>query len=44
MHPWLIGQPFRIGCLDAALGHILRHPGVWCAGGAEIIDCYKRMS
>jgi peptidoglycan/xylan/chitin deacetylase (PgdA/CDA1 family) len=22
LHPWLIGQPFRIGCLDATLGRI----------------------
>ena len=27
LHPWLIGQPFRIGCLDAALGHIVAAPG-----------------
>ena len=33
LHPWLIGQPFRIGCLDAALGHIVRHQGVWAATG-----------
>ena len=29
LHPWLIGQPFRIGSLDAALGHIVRRQGVW---------------
>ena len=23
LHPWLTGQPFRIGYLDAALGHIM---------------------
>jgi allantoinase len=41
LHPWLIGQPFRIGCLDEALGHIVRHEGVWAATGAEIIDWYR---
>ena len=41
LHPWLIGQPFRIGCLDDALGHIMRHQGVWAATGAEIIDWYS---
>ncbi|MBI4191696.1 MAG: polysaccharide deacetylase family protein [Betaproteobacteria bacterium] len=42
VHPWLIGQPFRIGCLDAALRHIVQHQGVWTATGSEIIDWYKR--
>ena len=38
LHPFLIGQPFRIGCLDAALGHIVKHDGVWAATGSEIIN------
>jgi len=42
LHPWLIGQPFRIACLDQALGHIMRRQGVWAATGAEIIDWYGR--
>jgi allantoinase len=42
LHPWLIGQPFRIGCLDEALSHIMNHQGVWAATGAEIIDWYRR--
>ena len=42
LHPWLIGQPFRIGSLDAALGHIVRHGGVWAATGSEIIDWYSQ--
>jgi allantoinase len=41
LHPWLIGQPFRIGCLDEALGHIMHHTGVWAATGAEIVDWYR---
>ena len=41
LHPWLIGQPFRIGCLHSALRHIVRHPGVWAASGKEIIDHYQ---
>ena len=40
LHPFLIGQPFRIGCLDAALARIVRHPGVWKATGREIIESY----
>jgi peptidoglycan/xylan/chitin deacetylase (PgdA/CDA1 family) len=42
LHPWLIGQPFRISCLDGALGHIVEHQGVWAATGSEIIDWYRR--
>jgi allantoinase len=42
LHPWLIGQPFRIGRLDDALGYIMHHQGVWAATGAEIIDWYRR--
>lgn len=41
LHPWLIGQPFRIGRLAAALDHIMQRPGVWAANGAEIIDWYR---
>jgi peptidoglycan/xylan/chitin deacetylase (PgdA/CDA1 family) len=39
LHPFLIGQPFRIGVLDAALAHIALHPCVWAATGSEIIAC-----
>ena len=42
LHPWLIGQPFRIGFLDDALGHIFKHQGVWAATGSEIIDWYRQ--
>lgn len=41
LHPWLIGQPHRIGFLDSALEHITRTPGVWAATGWEIIDWYR---
>ncbi len=42
LHPWLIGQPFRIGCLDDALGRLVSRQGVWAATGSEIIDWYRR--
>lgn len=38
LHPWLIGQPFRIGVLEDALGHIMRREGVWAATGSQIVD------
>ena len=42
LHPWLIGQPFRIGYLDAALAHMTRRGGVWAATGSEIIDWFQK--
>ena len=42
LHPWLIGQPFRIGYLDAALAHMTRRGGVWGATGSEIIDWFQK--
>lgn len=41
LHPWLIGQPFRIAALDRALGKILSHDQVWAAKGSEIVQWYK---
>ena len=41
LHPWVIGQPYRIGALESALAHIMRHRGVWPATGAEILDAWQ---
>ena len=41
LHPWVIGQPYRIGALRAALSHILRHAGVWSATAAEILAAWR---
>jgi allantoinase len=41
LHPFLIGQPFRIGCLDATLAYVTQHQAVWRATGSEIIDWYR---
>ena len=41
LHPWLIGQPFRIRYLAEALGYIMGHDGVWAATGSEIVDWYR---
>ena len=42
LHPWLIGQPFRIGTLDAALGAIVRRQGVWAAHGRDLVDWFQK--
>lgn len=44
LHPFVIGVPHRIGALDSALAYILRHEGVWCATGSEIIEHYLATS
>ena len=41
LHPWLIGQPFRIGILDDALAHMTRRQGVWAASGTEVVEWYR---
>jgi peptidoglycan/xylan/chitin deacetylase (PgdA/CDA1 family) len=41
LHSWVIGQPYRIGTLETVLAHIMKHPGVWPATGAEILDAWK---
>ena len=41
LHPWIMGQPWRIRHLDEVLGHICAHAGVWKATGGEIIDWFK---
>ncbi|MGB3071048.1 MAG: polysaccharide deacetylase family protein [Ottowia sp.] len=41
LHPWVIGQPYRIRALEEALAHIMRHQGVWAATGGEILDAWK---
>jgi allantoinase len=38
LHPWIMGQPWRIRHLDAGLGHLTAHAGVGQATGREIID------
>ncbi len=40
LHPWIIGQPYRISALEEALDHILRHRGVWAATGSQILEAW----
>ncbi|GAA5237156.1 polysaccharide deacetylase [Verticiella sediminum] len=44
LHPFIMGQPHRIGALESAFEYILSHDGVWCATGSEIIDAFERMT
>ncbi|MEM7587766.1 MAG: polysaccharide deacetylase family protein [Acidobacteriota bacterium] len=36
VHPWLLGQPHRIGRLEQVLEHITSHADVWSASASEI--------
>jgi hypothetical protein len=36
LHPYLIGQPYRIAVFEEALAYITRHDKVWLATGREI--------
>lgn len=40
-HPWLVGQPFRVGAVEAALEHMMQSGGVWAATGSDIIEHYR---
>ncbi len=41
LHPWLIGQPFRVGILDRALAYMKDNGGFWPATGSSIIDWFR---
>jgi hypothetical protein len=41
LHPWITGQPYRIGALEQALDYIMARRGVWPATGAEIVDAWR---
>ncbi|HTI68059.1 MAG TPA: polysaccharide deacetylase family protein [Caulobacteraceae bacterium] len=41
LHPWVIGQPHRIGALEQALAHIAAQPGVWSATAGEIAAAWR---
>lgn len=42
LHPWVSGQPHRIGFLEQALDRLAGHRGVWTATGADILAEWKR--
>ena len=41
LHPWLVGQPFRIRALDSALATVMARDGVWATTGAEVAAWYR---
>jgi peptidoglycan/xylan/chitin deacetylase (PgdA/CDA1 family) len=41
IHPWMLGQPHRIGKLEVALDYIVSQPGVWSAHAGEIMTSWR---
>ena len=44
IHPWMLGQPHRIGKLEQALAYISSREGVWSAGATDIIDAWQQQA
>jgi hypothetical protein len=42
LHPFVIGEPHRIGALADVLRHVTSHDRVWLATAGEISDWYYR--
>ncbi|MEV4124788.1 polysaccharide deacetylase family protein [Nocardia sp. NPDC049707] len=43
LHPFVIGQAFRIKYLEQALAYVANHPGIWLTTSDEIADHYGAM-
>ena len=41
LHPWMLGQPHRIGKLEQALEYITSQDGVWSAPPGEILHSWQ---
>ena len=41
VHPWLMGQPHRIGAFESALKHISEQTGIWSATASDIVAAWS---
>jgi len=41
VHPWMLGQPHRIGKLEQVLDYITGHGKVWSASANEIVSAWR---
>lgn len=41
LHPYLVGQPYRMAAFEEALSYITGHEGVWLATGREIAQHFN---
>ena len=44
IHPWLLGQPHRIGRLETVLDYVTSKPGVWSASASDILTAFTQQS
>ena len=42
IHPWMLGQPHRIGKLESVLEYVTSKSEVWSASATEILKEYRR--
>lgn len=41
IHPWLLGQPHRIGALEQVLEYLTHNDNVWCASAGDILRSFS---
>lgn len=41
VHPWMLGQPHRIGAFEEILAMVTGRDGVWTATAGEIVDAWE---
>jgi peptidoglycan/xylan/chitin deacetylase (PgdA/CDA1 family) len=41
LHPWMLGQPHRIGKLEQVLEYIMCKEQVWTTSAGEILECFN---
>jgi len=44
IHPWMLGQPHRIGKLEAVLDYVMSQDGVWSASATDILTAFKQQT
>lgn len=42
IHPWLLGQPHRIGKLEKVLDYVSGHDDVWSASASDILAAWRQ--
>jgi len=41
IHPWMLGQPHRIGQLERVLSHLAGQSGIWSASAGDIVTHWR---
>jgi hypothetical protein len=43
LHPWCVGQAWRVKYLEEIVAHMVRRQGVWMATGSEVHDYFRSL-